>query len=358
MSTFRDIQIKRLIAHEVFARTSGTGNEDKSPTFSNDITQLHGKAKAVLEELLSKALAKNRFCLQVSVVKTEKDSTFQLAAQCLDAQKSDDFIQLSRDITRALWEAQNTARIPGGTVVIATGEIGNPKKRFICIVKAEPHGGFTKSNNNGVFDLDYVAELLMTEAQHLHKVAIFIENHVGSYSVGERTPSDFDVYAYDANMAYQNAGIHTTYFVKTFLGSSIADTDQVLTKTFYDIASEQIDKLNLGDEQKVDLSNALHAYLMTSNSNAISPTDYATQYLPTAEVQDKFITAFKDAKFPANGVHKDTSLIAHQLKKRNLEFTTRIKISGPSEQFGTLVKIEETTEDYILVKVYGKLKES
>jgi hypothetical protein len=350
MSIFQNLKIERLVAHEVFGRKAGS-EKHEPPTYSIGLTPLSdGQVKETIERRIINSLGNNKHCLEMEIVNFDQASTFSKVADSLSLD-DEEFILVSQKITEALWDAQQSAGIPGGMVVIATGKIGFPEKRCLCIIKAEKDSGFSTKSKDGAINLDYVSNVLLTESQKLRKVAIFIE----SSPLEELSKDRFSIFVSDLTLQFRDHVIQANYFVRKFLGCKAADTSKIQTKAFFELTSDFISSLPVSEHDKISSVDALYSYV-SSNNNSINVEEFAKNHLPSSISADDYVNQMKD-KVPENGISKDNSLIERRIKRRNLIFDNDIKIVGPSDQFNNLVEvIDDDDENTVTIKIRGRLK--
>ncbi len=152
---FENLSIGRIIIHEIFRR-----NEDKTvrePQYGNGLIQLDAEARAALQIRITEALGSSSHGVEMSIHDTA-DGGMWAAAKRVITNPADDqlFIQTSQAITAKLVVAQTTRVIPGGIVVAIDGTAGHPARPFVCVIKAEPHPGFIKKEENGQLHLEYL----------------------------------------------------------------------------------------------------------------------------------------------------------------------------------------------------------
>ena len=150
--SFENLSINRLIIHEVFAR--GADKALVQPTYGDQLLVLPQDARDALQARITNALGKSSHGVEMTIRETGADSTWHKAKEIIQAQGNDvQFVNLSQNIASKLAVAQTNRTIPGGIVVVIEGTCGNPAKSFMCVIKAEPHGGFTKRQTGGHFDV-------------------------------------------------------------------------------------------------------------------------------------------------------------------------------------------------------------
>ena len=179
--SFENLSIGRLIIHEVFAR--GADRALVQPTYGNQLLVLPQDARDALQARITNALGKSSHGVEMTIRESGADSTWHRAKEIVEAQGNDaQFVNISQNIASKLAVAQANRTIPGGIVVVIEGTCGNPAKSFMCVIKAEPHGGFTKRQAGGHMTLEYIKELILTPQAKLYKIGAFLQQDpAGTY---------------------------------------------------------------------------------------------------------------------------------------------------------------------------------
>ncbi len=353
MPRFANLIIRRIIAHQIFERNEN--REIVGPRYNNDLTTLDDEGLNELQDRIINAIGNNSHSIELEIANVETNSTFELATEMIHSENAV-FIEKSKQIAHKLAEAQTSRTIPGGIVVIFDGTVGADSKRYLGIIKAETHGGFSLESNDNHFLLVYLNELLLTPTQKLYKIGIFIEQENENLSDLPRKADDFTAIVYDHNLTRSSRSDLAIYFYQTFLGCSIQSNNKKLTKDFYHLTINFITSQNIDDEQKVDLNSALYSYLKTSNRNTVNTSEFAEEYFDT-EMRDNYLNYMKSKNFPCQSVAKDLTLLKNKLKRRKIKFSSDIRITGPSDNFNNLVEIMGHEGTKTIIKIEGRIKE-
>ena len=350
---FSNLQISRIIIHEIFKRDSE--KEIHQPSYGTELSLLNAAGIETLEERIINAIGSESNSMEMDIVNCNIDSCVKKVDELIGLE-DEDFIKNSRSIAYKLAEAQISRRIPGGVVVIVQGTAGEEvRKNLICIIKAEVHTGFTRDNNV----LEFLSELLLTPQQKLYKIAAFIENDLNTDNLSEK----YELCVYDHNMKRAETKDAATYFYSTFLGSSFKRNSKIITRDFYENARTIVNGLDITDEEKVDINMNLYSYMKSSINATISIDEFANEYISERH-RDYFINEMTESGIPTNAISKDTAYINNRLKQRRIKFTNEVSIIAPSDKFGDSIKIindiedlEDEEGDHTLILVKGKIKE-
>jgi hypothetical protein len=333
---FVNLRIHKIIAHEIFHR-----NEDReivAPKYSNDFTKLDQNGLIVLQERIINVLGNESYSIEMTIDQYDTNSTFDICMRLLDF-NDEHFKELSRELPNKLAQAQTSRKIPGGVVVAFKGLIGQSNHRFIGIIKAEVHSGFSIIEKGDKLLLNFLSDLLLTPQQKLYKIAIFIEKKYKGNSKILNTPDNFKVFIFDHNMTRLETQQAAQYFYETFLGCSFSPSNKKLTSDFYHKTKEYIDSLTLEEEKKIDLNTGLYTYLKVSQKSIVEVVEFAEEYVEEKN-RDEYMHFMYDQGIPTHAIKKDLTYLKYKLKRRNLKFTSNVKIIAPSEQFDDLVNIK------------------
>lgn len=341
--SFENLSIGRLIIHEVFAR--GADKAMQQPSYGTQTLALPQDARDALQARITNALGKSSHGVEMSIKDINVESAWHMGRQIVEAQGDDaQFIALSQGIASKLAAAQINRTIPGGIVVVIEGTCGNPLRSFMCIIKAEPHGGFTKSQAGGHLTLQYIKDLILTPQAKLYKIGAFLRHDPGAAT--EQAPADgWKAYLFDDLITQGNKLTAAQYFYEGFLGLAFPSNSAFQTKQFHSLTRDFIRNANVDAEKKVDLLNALTTYLKTDQTATIQVADFSQNYLGDAALQDAYAAYMVQKEFPANAIHKDLSEVQNQLRLRKLSFGHDIRLTAPADQFENYIRIESMDGD-------------
>lgn len=347
-----NLEIEMVAIHQIYKY----GEYSERYRLNNSISVLDENSLNVIKNRVVEALGEDTKSIELQIVHEDEESTFQKLASMIYAE-SNEFLEISKDLTIHLASKQNNSRIPGGIIVFFRGTVRETNK-YIVVLKAECQEGFALTTAGANIDLTYIANLLLTRTQKLYKVAMFIEKNTTEEVDTDllRDPNDFDVIIYDNNITHLDTQNAAYYFYKDFLGCDLMPTTRKLTRDFYNLTTQFINTANIGNEQKVDFQNSLCNYLKVSRETVISVSDFGDKYF-APEMRDSYYRYMAQNSFPTHAIHKDTSLIDRHLRKRRMCFDTKVRITAPYDDFTELVIIEECDDPgYTRVKIKGKIE--
>ncbi len=336
--SFENLSIGRIIIHEVFAR--GVDKALVQPAYGTELLELPQDARDALQARITNALGKSSHGVEMEIRETGPESTWLAAKQSIESQGNDpQFVNLSQSIASKLAVAQTNRTIPGGIVVVIEGTCGNPARSFMCIIKAEPHGGFTKKQEGGRLTLEYIRELILTPQAKLYKIGAFLRQDPDAATAQEPT-NGWRAFLFDDLITQGNKLTAAQYFYESFLGLAFPSNSAFQTKQFHALTKDFIRNANVDSEKKIDLLNALTTYLKTDQAATIQVDVFSQNYLGDAQLRDAYTAYMQQKNFPTTAVHKDLSEVQSQLRLRKLTFGHDIKLTAPADQFENLVRIE------------------
>lgn len=340
---FENLTIGRIIIHEIFRL-----NEDRTmadPRYGNLLVQLDAEAKDALQKRITEALGSSSHGVEMSIQDSEAQSAWNAAKDIIEAENNDDqFIQLSQRLTAKLAASQTTKVVPGGIVVVIDGTAGHPARPFVCTIKAEPHPGFIKKEEDGQLLLEYLKELILTPEAKLYKIGAFI--HSDPTQVDPQQPTaGWRAFLFDDLITRGNRLGAAHYFYSTFLGLVFPSNSAFKTKEFHTLTKSFIKSAHLDEELRSDLLNSLTAYLKAEQIATIQVGVFSETYLVNPELRDAYTHYMEENEFPVQAIHKDLSEVATALKRRKITFGHNISLTAPPEEFEGLVRIQTIDGD-------------
>jgi len=350
-SALMNLRINRIILHEVFRR--GDDRKIVKPKFSSDFTPLNEEGINTLKARIVSVLGDDSNSIEMIVEESDSGSTYEICNQMILADDKS-FIDGSYKLAEKLAQSQGSRVIPGGIVIFVTGLVGVENYSYVGIIKAELHSGFSLLERKENLLLEYLVNLLLTPQQKLYKIALFIETSKKE-NAELRSPEDFKVLIYDHLMKTSQNGEAAQYFYENFLGCSFFDSPKKMTKEFYNLTKEFIDLNMPGGEEKIDQNTFLYTYLKGSQNKTILVSEYASSYLPL-KYRDSYQKFMVEKKFPIRAINKDLTYLKKKLVRRNIKFTSDVKINAPSEKFGDLVKFKGKEDGRTIVSISGTIE--
>lgn len=343
MKDFSNLQINQLIVHRVFKR-SDTG-EIVQPEYSLNPIELDESKKRVIRERLVSALGKNSKSLEMDIIRKDNGSTINLISRLYNCSKGS-FTDISKEIAYKLAMAQTLSRIPDCALFIITGTHSNDNIPFSCIVKSESQSAFRLIENQMHEKvLELIDDALLGKDQKLFKIA-FISNL-------DNDIDNCDVIVFDSNLDQFKTSSAAKYFYSDFLGCIIKENSARVIKDFYNQTSDYINSSKYLPEKKVQMQNQLVSYLLSEGVSTVSCHDFANRTLIESAEIDKYLAFMNQFDFSSRSIYKDTSSISKKLKKRYINFSNGIRITGDYTNFDEQLTVSSEEDGVITIKIIG-----
>lgn len=337
---FENLSINRIITHEVFPRD----NERNivTPSYGTNLVALDQQALDAFCSRIMEAMGKASRALEMTITNSGNQSMCAIAKSLIDY---DDtlFIQDTRQVALNLAQAQKSRGLPGGILVVFSGTAGHPSKRILGVIKAETHSGFTRQTDpNGSISLQFLTNLLLTPQTKLYKIGIFVESDPPT---ADPLPKGWRSFIYDDQISVSNKLSAAQYFYDSFLGCSFPETSAKLTREFHDHTKGFIRNLDVSEEAKTDLYNALITYLKVDQSPTVQTSVFAQSFIQDAEIRDAYAEFMNTKEFPTIAIHKDLADVASVLRYRKVSFSNEIKLTAPAERFENMIQMQSFEGD-------------
>jgi len=335
------LNIQRIVIHQIHRRN--VDGEKISPTKSESFIHFTAEALDTFKHRFIKAIGVSSKAVPMSIVNQEPSDLPCLVAMISDTTDTE-YIKLSYDIANKLADSQLRRSIPGGIIVIFSGTHGATPKRIVGIMKAEIHTAYEKSidKKTNELSLNFIEEALLTPSNKLYKTAAFIEKN--TEQITQDLNSKWDVLISDSQISQSDGKASAQYFYSGFLGCGYPKTSARITKSFYDATCDFLNDMDINEEKRNDLHNALISYLKHEKSGVIDPSEFSQRYFDVDTV-DSYSEFLDDKGIPSTSFTKDIEHISNQLKTRKISFSRSIKLSAPYEIFKDYVEIQSINKD-------------
>lgn len=333
----QNLTVNRVVLHEVHKRGNDRGRV--APTYGTALEALSGRALDAFRDRVVQAMARTDRCVQMDIL--EGCPMLPILETVLAAGTDAQFVDETRVIADALTDAQLRRDIPGGVVVVFTGTVGAEFSRFFAVIKAETHNGFMRERDaNGRLGLKFLDSLLLTPQTKLYKIGMYIEAAPDADDEGR-----WHAFLYDDGMTAKDRYGAAQYFYEGFLGLDYMKSSARDTKVFYDLTKSFIQTMELPEEDKVTMHNALVTYLKGAVAPTVNVRTFADAYFDGEGAHDAYTQHMYSKGFPNTAVHKDLSHLQGSLRTRRLTFRSKVQVSGPAEAFEQFVQIQALEGD-------------
>lgn len=347
MIDFRSIQIKRIIAHRINAKTKLGAAYAELQTSLIDATE---EVITLLKVRLTDACGRDSHSF---ISEIDDVSKFFNEAVKMKECTNEDFIEISGWIASKLAECQTGVNMKSGNLLIIDGFLDESNaKHFVIVIKAE----YDDVMNSKKGQLEIIRDVFLSKNQKLFKIGILYE-YLNSDEGIEKPNDKYATLIFDENIK-SNTG-PSEYFYKTFLGFRVDRNDKIKTQKFFDSTLTFL-KTHIPDtEKRIDIINKFNSFIKNEQPNII-PKEFMEKYLPE-NLQDKYATSILqnfDRPFS-----KNTELIKSRLKNRRVTFKGGVYIYVPEAVFEESIKFINTEDalqalklddEHSIVQVNGK----
>ena len=322
-----NLKVNRIIIHQIFQR-----GEDNSiePISGKELISFDDSAKQAFITRITSAVGEGSKAVLMDIFKKDEFETPSIVRKLSQSDDSE-YINLSFTLAKKLQDKQQSRGIPGGIVVVFSGEI-QEKRKLVGIIKADVHSGYEKIQDDTTSDisLKFVEELLLTPSSKLYKVAVFFQkSYLDDDSSDNVDNWEACISDYQINKADGKAS--AKYFYSEFCGLGYPDTSARKTQHFYEYTKNYIDSLSISEIEKNGLFSAMDVYLRVNQESTINVSDFAKNYFP--QHQDEYENYLKNWGLVEQTFLKDLSHIKSRLKTRKIRFNNQIEFKAPAESF-------------------------
>lgn len=243
-------------------------------------------------------------------------------------------VDASKEMARALYNAQNRVNNPGLLTVVTGRLVDEP---CVAVLKLQHHEALqmhpiTIADGRQTFSATILGDLTLTDDTRVFKAALFHATGAGPLNL-EGLASD------DQRGAGLGADLADFWLLK-FLGCGFATAPDRQTREFYDAARTYFDTLD-DPGQKIEYRRALTAALLAPPTT-ISAPEFSEQFLRD-EHKAGFEQTLAERGVPTAAFDKDIGLVKNQLQRTRIITAHRLTIAGSPDEIEKRVEVEEAT---------------
>jgi hypothetical protein len=329
---FEGLQVVRMVIHEVFRRAAG--GDAIAPNFSTSLSPLPPEGTEAFKARVVDVMGRRGRSTELAITQSIAGSAVSIAQSLLEADNARTFVARSRSAAELLTRAQTNRTMPGGILVIFSGIAGEPARPLVGYLKAEPHSGFVRNTDGDRMTLEYVREVLLSQASRFYKIGIFF----APARANANFPRGWQAFVYDDQISASARDSASRYFYEAFLGCAFPEDAARVVRDFHDHTKEFIRTRPMPEEEKVGLFNALVTYLKVDVAQTIQVTEFGGRYLPPA-IADDYERYMIERGVPDGVVAKDLREVESMLRLRKIKFSRNLAITGPAEDFEEMVTV-------------------
>lgn len=329
------LKIEKIAIHQIFIREDP--KNIKKPVKGKELIKFDETAMQDFKKRVLDSLGNGSSAVRMVIADQAEGKTPSLINK-LHGLDEKEFIDTSYLIAERLAAAQTTKNISGGIVVVFSATYNHNDLKFVGIIKADIHSAYQKAvdPNTQEISLTYVKEVLLTPSTRLYKSAGFFMKENAAETLDLNTSWVVDISDYQIDKSDGRAAAQ--YFYQDFLGCDYPLTSARTTKQYFELTSKFINKMNISEEERSDLHNALYSDLKANRSIKVSPIDFANAHMSDIDV-DNFREYLEESDFSVEPFIKNLEHITSKLKSRRVRFSRDIRISAPSDVFEGLIEI-------------------
>ncbi|MFE9253497.1 nucleoid-associated protein [Streptomyces sp. NPDC007088] len=314
-SDFADLVIEQAIVHAI-PRRMKSGPMPAKVQLSDAVCGLTHTVRAELQLKLSDVLV-NRG--REVVVDPELKAVLPDQVRAYLEGRSD-LVETSKEIAQLLHTSQ-----PGtssdGLLLVAAAKLDGFKT--LLMVKLERETGVQATEivtDEGLrtFDVQYFANLLLTEASRVYKIALF--------SVAGLSEDPMEGWAADKQMTGKALA---KFFREKFLGCQLKNEPREVTLRFHDAAVEWINSRFSDADTRIAYLMALLVELQ-SPTPVLDPDAFIKTHLQPPH-RDDFAEFLRENELPEQTFDKDLELVEPKLRKMRVEFDNGAFLVSPLE---------------------------
>lgn len=336
MINFYDLDFKRVVLHQIVAKSDGMEHATVVP--DENLFELSDDVVNIIKERLAKSASKISKAFEPEII-DYYGGTFFGICENLKEKGNSNFLSSSVDIAMLLARAQTKNNIPGGSFIFIEALTKSFKTWYIAI-KAEWTSALRYEIHNRQSVIKLLDDIFLDSSSKNFKVGAIYEKDESGFEVPYPN-SLFGTYFYDEQFSVDSKPAE--YFYKDFLGFTLDSLPKIQSMRFYNNTDNFIRTFVESHEKKDSLLQALKQEFIINEEPQVSPADFAQTYFNEPEMQDTYINEVVPY-LPAR-VTKDTTLIKSKLDKKKVEFPNNIALSGPEKTFDLSVHIINSKEE-------------
>lgn len=313
-------------------------SEAESP-LNEDITRY-------FQEKIREAANSSR-AFRVSWIEGATDSPIRTQVEhYFDTARSDGLVPISQTMAEHLYDIQ-TGSNPAGLLGLMHCTMVDGRTQALACLKVERSRGTqilpTDVQGHRTFQINVLRDLMLHDASRVFKLALFINR-----------PDNMEIVVVDNQVGWAHKRNIAHFFLRDFLGCRLLDAPDVLTQKFYDAAERFINEVVDDPEKQIEYTLQLVAELK-SQSDSISPERFAIRCF-SDEYRGPFQQFIAESGIPYGEFPKDLGQIQSRLRRRVVEFSSGISLSGGEDALRDKVAIQKQDNGLARVEFEDKIE--
>jgi hypothetical protein len=334
------LTVERLIVHEVPARPAR--GDGPKPVLSEIDSPLTAELRNYFRERIVGSLTTAAY--DVVFDATSGSPVPGLVTEYLGDGRS--FVAKSVAIAQHLYQTQTGVNPPGLLVVARVSVQG---RRALAILKLEKEEGVrvkqARVEDKRTFSIEHLRDLMLTAKTRVFKVGLFIKS--------DGPDNGIEGAVSDKQRGYLPKTEVADFFLKRFLGCNLLEAPDVSTKRFFNATEEFIDQ-EVGDPVRKARYNIALLAELNETATVLRPRDFAQRHL---EVDDRqpYITFLEGKGVPTTEISKDKTLIAGQVQRLQIDFSSGLAVLGSPESFREHVQMSQLDDGRTRVQIEDRV---
>ncbi|MBX3044049.1 MAG: nucleoid-associated protein [Candidatus Kapabacteria bacterium] len=354
MINFYDLEFKRVVLHQIVAKSDGMEHATVVP--DENLFELSEDVENVIKERLAKSASKVTKAFEPEILDYH-GGTFFGFCETLKEKGNSNFLATSVDIAMLLARAQTKNNIPGGSFIFIEAISKSFKTCYIAI-KAEWNTALRYEIHNRQSQIKLLDDIFLDSSSKNFKVGAIFEKDESGFEVPYPN-SLFGAYFYDEQFTIDSKPAE--YFYQDFLGFTLESLPKIQSMKFYNNTDNYIRTFVESHDEKDNLLLALKQEFLSNEEPNISPMEFAEMYFHEPDMKDTYLNEV--ASYLPKTITKDPLLIKSKLDKKKIEFPNNIALSGPQKTFDFSVQIINSKDeiddinfedDVTILKIKGK----
>lgn len=255
-------------------------------------------------------------------------------------------VPISQTMANHLYSIQ-TGSNPAGLLGLMHCTMVDGQTQALACLKVEKSRGTqilpVAVEGHQTFKINILRDLMLYDGIRVFKLALFINR-----------PNNMEIVVVDNQVGWAHKRNIAQFFLEDFLGCRLLNAPDVLTQKFYDAAEQFINEVVHDPEKQIEYTLQLVAE-MKSQSDSISPERFAIRCF-SDEHRRTFQKFSAERDIPSGDFPKDLGKIQSRLRRRVVEFSSGISLSGSEDALRNKVAIHTQENGLVRVEFEDKIE--
>jgi 37-kD nucleoid-associated bacterial protein len=339
------LNIEKTIIHEITPRMYAPPKEPEL-ILSNALSPLDEDLRTYFKERIVDSLRLAAFPVKAREERTSP--TPELVHLHLTDPKSN-FVDLSQEIAKHLFAAQQKVRSSPGLLVVIAGSVSSGRAMVLLKLQKQQGLNLERTGPKGAetYNLDHLRRLMLTDETRVYKIALFEAD-------GVVQPDDLRGEVSDKQRYSSPEKRMAAFFLNDFLGCEVQDDPTQMTNSYYVSGEKFLNERVTTPEKQARYHRAFIADL-ASQADKVAPKKFADEHLDKGD-REAFLNTLKADDVPTTQFSKDTELIQSRLEEEEYVFNGGIRVRGSQEALAEHSEISEGDGKVLEMLITDRLK--